>query len=141
MNASFWDRIKVALFGHNDRYNVRQVRDKLSKRPQFDSESFANTYFPEEKRVVARKLWEITKEHLVADITGVAPDDEFVADLKMDDLDSMSLVEFVIHLEKDFNIDIPEGRIKAIRTFSDLVDEIFRLKRNGIVGDPSTSSR
>ncbi|MCE0498216.1 MAG: acyl carrier protein [Methylacidiphilales bacterium] len=140
MNANFWDRMKVALFGHNDRYNIRQVRDKLSKRPQFDSESFANTYFPEEKRAVARKLWEITKEHSVADITGVAPDDEFVEDLKMDDLDSMSLVELAVQIEKEFGIVLSDERLAEMRTFNDLVDEICRLKGDGIVRDPSTSS-
>jgi acyl carrier protein len=138
---SFLERCRIALGGHSDAKNIREVRDKLSKRPQLNSESFTNTYFPEEKRVVAQKLWEITKEHSVVDITGVVPEDKFVEDLKMDDLDSMSLVELTIHFEKEFNLSIPDGRLKEIRTFGELVDEICRLKRNGIVRDPSTSSR
>jgi len=62
----------------------------------------------------------------------MAPEDEFVADLKMDDLDPMSVIEFVIQLEKEFNINIPEGRIKAIRTFKELVDEICQLQNQKV---------
>jgi acyl carrier protein len=137
---SFWDRCVIAMWGHSDGKNIREVREKLSKRPQLDSESFADTYFPAEKQAIARRLWEITKEHSVADITGVTPEDQFQADLKMDDLDSMSTVELVVHLEGIFNISIPDGRIKEIRTFGELVDEIYQIKRYEIIRDPSTSS-
>jgi acyl carrier protein len=137
---SFWERLRASCFSRTDKAIVREVRDNLLKRPQLDSQAFANTYFPEEKHTIARKLWEITKEHSVADITGMVPEDRFVEDLKMDDLDSMSLVELTIHFEKEFNVSIPDGRLKEIKTFRELVDEICRLKRNGIIRDPSTSS-
>ena len=125
---SFWERLRASCFPPTDKSIVSKVREELSKRPQLDSESFADTYFPAEKQYIAKRLWEITKERSVEDITGVAPEDQFVADLKMDDLDSMSTVELVVHLEGTFNISIPDGKIKEIRTFGELVDEIYRLK-------------
>ena len=57
-------------------------------------------------------------------LTGILPADRFVDDLRMDDLDSMSLVELTIHLEKEFEVDIPDGRLREIKTFGELVDEI-----------------
>jgi acyl carrier protein len=137
---SFWERLRASCFPRTDKAIVREVRDNLLKRPQLDSQAFANTYFPEEKQVIARKLWEITKEHSIADITGVVPDDKFVEDLRMDDLDSLSLVELAVHIEKDFNISLSDERLRTITTLSELVDEVYRLKRDGIVSDPSTSS-
>jgi acyl carrier protein len=124
-----WQELRDWLLPlQRDRKTIAKVREMLLRRPQFDSKRFAREYFSEEKQTIARKLWEITRKHSVADITGMAPEDEFVADLKMDDLDSMSVIEFVIQLEKEFNINIPEGRTKAIRTFKELVDEIWRLQ-------------
>jgi len=69
----------------------------------------------------------------------MVPEDQFVSDLKMDDLDSMSTVELVIHLEKAFNISIPDGRTKEIRTFGELADEIYEIRKaNKTQEDPSS---
>jgi len=133
LKMGFWETLFGPFF--RDDQIIRRVREKLSKYPQLNAESFATTYFPEEKQAIAKKLWEITKEHSVADITGLRPEDEFVADLKMDDLDSLSTVEILTHIERDFEVDITDERAVRIRTFGDLVDEIYRLKRNGIVRD------
>jgi len=119
--------ISVLCVSSRDKRLVREVRNTLSKRPQLDSESFTETYFPVEKQAVARRLWEITKERSVAHITGVAPDDKFVEDLKMDDLDSLSLVEFAIQIEKEFNISLSDERLKSITTLRELVDEVYKI--------------
>jgi len=125
---SFWEQLRDWLFPlSRDRRTIAEVRKKLSERPQHDSGSFATAYFPEEKRAVAQKLWKITKERSVADITGVAPDDKFVEDLKMDDLDSLSLVEFAIQIEKEFNINLSDERLKSITTLRELVDEVYEI--------------
>jgi len=78
------------------------------------------------------RLLEITKEHSVADITGLIPGDTFAADLRMDDLDSLAIIEFVIHVEKDFDIIIPKHKAKTMRSFSELVDEIARLQKENV---------
>ena len=127
---NFWEQLRDWLFPlQRDRRTIANVRKKMSERPQLDSEAFAKAYFPEDKQAVARKLWEIAKEHSVADITGMQPDDTFNGDLKMDELDSLSLVEFTIHIEEDFGVNISEEKAKSINSFSDLVNEVCRLKR------------
>ena len=111
---------------------IREVRNKLAQRPQLNSKEFAATYFPPEKRAIAELLMEITKEHSVADITGLIPDDAFVADLRMDDLDSLAIVDFIVHIETDFDITIPQHKAKSMRSFSELVDEIARLQKDNV---------
>jgi acyl carrier protein len=123
----------IARFLHacgfpTDRTSIKNVREKLSQRPQLDAATFAATYFPEDKRDLAERLILITQRHSRADLTGAEPNDRFVEDFKMDELDSMSLLELVIDIEKYFEITIPDGRAQNIRTFRELVDEIWSLK-------------
>jgi acyl carrier protein len=129
---TFFQNLKEVLSGPDDAGMIREVRSKLDQRPQLSSDQFAETYFPEEKRSVAKRLMEITKEHSVADITGLVPEDAFVADLRMDDLDSLCIVEFIVHLEKEFYIDLPDNKIKGIRTFSELLDVIIHLQNEKV---------
>ncbi len=127
---TFWQNLReIFCVPLRDGRIIAETRSVLSQRPQLDAKSFAETYFLSDKQAIAEKLWKITKEHSVADITGVLPADRFVQELKMDDLDSMSLVELTIHVEEEFGISIPEGRLKEIQRFGELVDEIYRLKR------------
>ena len=118
----------MALLGHSDSEVIAQVREKLKGRPQLEGDFFARTFFPDNKREIAKRVWEITKRHSVADITGIIPEDKFVADLRMDDLDSLSLVELTIELEKEFDIKLEDGRLEGVQTFAELVDEICRIK-------------
>jgi acyl carrier protein len=129
---SFFKTLKKVLSPPDDGVMIREVRNKLDQRPQLSSDQFAQTYFPEEKRAVAKRLMEITEEHSVAEITGLIPEDTFVADLRMDDLDSLSIVEFINHLEKEFDVDIPDSNLKDIRSFSELLDEIIRLQNEKV---------
>ena len=94
---TFWQNLREIFFvSVQDRRNIAEARNILSQRPQLDAKSFAETYFPTDKQAIAEKLWKITKEHSVADITGVVPADHFVQELRMDDLDSMSLVGLTV---------------------------------------------
>ena len=61
----------------------------------------------------------------MADITGMTPNDQFIADLKMDDLDSLSLVEYTIHIEEEFGVHVSDceisednlGSLRAVARF------------------------
>ena len=61
-------------------------------------------------------------EHVPYKLDGLGPDDAFVRDLRMDELDSMSTVELVLDLEKRFGIEIPDEDAQKILTFRELVD-------------------
>ncbi len=52
------------------------------------------------------------------------PSDRFIQDLRMDDLDSMSTVEFVIEIEKEFEIKIPDSAAEKMLTFQSVVDYV-----------------
>jgi thiamine-phosphate pyrophosphorylase len=110
--------------------HITEVREALAQRPQLDAAVFAERYFPSEKQSIAERLWLLTQKHSVADISGVVLNDTFVDDLRMDDLDSMSLVELAIDLEGAFHITVPDGRLAEIRTFGQLVDEIYRRTKD-----------
>lgn len=61
------------------------------------------------------------------------PTDRFVEDLLMDDFDSMSTVEFVIEIEKEFGIEIPNEVAEKMTSFQSVVDyvaEAVRFKPN-----------
>ncbi len=52
------------------------------------------------------------------------PNDRFVEDLRMDELDSMSTVEYVIEIEKEFGIKIPDSAAEKMFTFKSVVDYV-----------------
>jgi len=52
------------------------------------------------------------------------PNDRFVEDLRMDELDSMSTVEYVIEIEKEFGIEIPDSAAEKMLTFKSVVDYV-----------------
>jgi acyl carrier protein len=54
----------------------------------------------------------------------MAPTDRFIQDLRMDDLDSMSTVEYVIEIEKEFGIKIPDSAAEKMITFQSIVDYV-----------------
>jgi thiamine-phosphate pyrophosphorylase len=127
---SGWHKLRESLFAwERDGRHIKEAREILSQRPQLDALSFSQKYFPVEKQAIAERLWQLTKERSVADITGILPNDTFVDDLRMDDLDSMSLVELAADLEAAFRISIPDGRLAEVRNFRQLVDEIYHRTR------------
>lgn len=60
----------------------------------------------------------IAKQHKL-DVSKLDRDTTFQKDLK---LDSMSIVQSILHIEELFNIEIPEKRLFKMRTIGDLVD-------------------
>jgi acyl carrier protein len=117
-----------ALGYPSDRALVEKVRAQLSQREQLQGSSFAKRYFPEEKQAIAERLFELTQKHCRAPLIGLIPDDRFVEDFQMDMLDSMSLLELVLDVEKAFGIEIPDETARRIRTFGQLVDTVSLLK-------------
>jgi len=50
------------------------------------------------------------------------PNDCFVEDLRMDALDSMATVEYVIEIEGKFELKIPDSAAEKMSRFQDVVD-------------------
>ncbi len=104
--------------------NRRSAQRRLSSRPQVSAADFARNHFgeSEERTRLATELYAILSHHLPYPLTGLSPDDTFVDDLRMDALDSLAAVEFVVEVEKRFGVTIPDADAEGMRTLRDLVD-------------------
>jgi acyl carrier protein len=104
--------------------NRRRARRRLSTRPQLSTAEFAQSHFgaSEERRLLAKELYVILSHHLPYPLAGLSPDDTFIDDLRMDALDSLAAVEFVVEVEKRFGITIADADAQGMRTLRDVVD-------------------
>ena len=103
----------------------RRSRRHLAGRPTRSADEFGREFFPEHAEVASR-VRDILGEHLPIDLSGLRPEDRPVQDLLMDDMDSMSAEEFVIDVEKEFGIEIPDSDASALRTVNEIVEYIVR---------------
>ncbi len=106
----------------------KQLRQKIEKhfagRPILNPTEFAQHYFPPDRVVIAAKLRAILTRHVSSDLTRMNPQDRFIEDLLMDDHDSMATVDFIIAIEKEFNIEIPNAAAEKMQTFQDVVNYV-----------------
>jgi acyl carrier protein len=104
--------------------NRRRAKRLLATRPALDPAAFGRAYFGQSgpRAALAAQVRDVLAEHVPYKLDGLGPDDAFVRDLRMDELDSMSTVELVLSLEKRFAIDIPDEDAQKILTFRELVD-------------------
>jgi acyl carrier protein len=104
--------------------NRRRARRLLATRPALDAAGFGRAYFGESDRraLLAAEVRKVLAEHVPYSLEGLGPDDAFVGDLRMDELDSMSTVELVVGLEQRFGITIPDEDAQGILSFRQLVD-------------------
>jgi acyl carrier protein len=104
----------------------------MAARPVLDANAFGQTYFESSEVAVAIRLRSILQNHFSFDLGTLHPDDRLVADLHMDDLDSMAAAEFLMEVEQEFKIKIPNGAARKMRTLRDVVtfvSEQLRLKK------------
>jgi acyl carrier protein len=125
----------------------REARDRaraiahLAKNPPLAPAAFAATYFPAEHAAIAHRLRELLAPHLPFDVARLHPDDRLVEDLRMDALDSMSTVDFLLSVEKEFSIELPEAEVGRILTLRDLTACVARLvAARGIISPDHGSS-
>jgi acyl carrier protein len=102
----------------------RRVETYFTGRPVLNEKEFGEHYFPPDRAEVAAKLRKILANHVGIDISRMNPTDRFIEDLLMDDFDSMSTVEFVIEIEKEFGIKIPDSAAEKMITFQSVVDYV-----------------
>jgi len=108
--------------------NRRRAKRLLATRPGLDPAAFGRTYFGDSGRRawLAEQIREVLSKHVPYSLEGLGPNDAFVQDLRMDELDSMSTVELVVSLEHRFGVAIPDGDAQNILTFRQLVDYLER---------------
>jgi acyl carrier protein len=101
----------------------------MADRPPLADTDFGKKFFPPEHAGVASKLRRIMARHSPVDLSRLHPDDSIVEDIRMDALDSMSTVEFVVEVEKEFGIRIPEEAAEKMRTLRDVIDYVLQAQR------------
>lgn len=111
-----------SYFGANQQ--KQRIEASFGGRPTLREKEFAEHYFPPHCVEIAAMLRKILAHHVGIDLSRMNPTDRFVEDLLMDDFDSMSTVEFVIEIEKEFSIQIPDAAAEKMTTFQSVVDYV-----------------
>lgn len=93
-------------------------------RPVLKEKEFGEHYFSPERAEIAIRLREILARHTQIDLSRMSPDDRFIEDLKMDDFDSLSTVNFIIEIEKEFGIEIPDSVAEKMINLQNVVDYV-----------------
>jgi len=107
----------VLLIQHSAR---RRARRLLAGRRSLRDREFGEL-FPPEQAEVAVKLRALLARHVPVDISAVRPYDKPVADLGMDDLDSMSVAELLMEIEDALGVKLSDDEAQQAQTFGDLV--------------------
>jgi acyl carrier protein len=101
----------------------RRVLKRMQCRPARAPAQFGHDFFPPKSAHIAMKIREILARHLTVDLSRLSPEDTFV-DLEMEELDSMATVGFVLDLEREFGIKIPDRDAERMKTFRDVVEYV-----------------
>ena len=110
----------VAVLVFSDYSLKRAVRRRMARRPRLTDEEFAR-FFPPDHAQVAAKVRMLLARHATVDLARITPSDGLADDLRIDDLDSMATVEFLLDLENEFRITIGDEDAQEMRTVEDVV--------------------
>jgi acyl carrier protein len=108
----------------SDEAEKGRALNHMAGRQALNEKEFGKEFFPNDRAEIAAKLREILSRHIPIDVSQMQPNDRFVEDLRMDALDSMSTVEYVIEIEKEFGIKIPDSVAEKMITFQSVVDYV-----------------
>ena len=96
----------------------------MQSRTSLSDQEFGHTFFPPDRVEIAARLRHILSRHISVDLSRLHPDDKLVEDIRMDALDSLSTVEFIMDVEKEFDITVPNSVAKEMRTMRDVIDYV-----------------
>jgi acyl carrier protein len=126
--------VGIGLFVWLQERSVRRlVMNRMHRRDARTAEEFGKQFFPPDIAPIATRLWEILARHIEVDLSRLSPDDRFIEDLEMVELDSLSTVNFALDIEREFGISIPDTDAERLKTFRDVVQYV-----SGAVGDKTT---
>jgi acyl carrier protein len=112
-------------FGYVASQHQQQLfEEHFRGRPALNENEFGQHYFLPDRAEIATKLRKILANHVGIDLSRMNPTDRFIEDLRMDDFDSLSTVNFVIEIEKEFGIKIPDAAAEKMLTFQSVVDYV-----------------
>jgi acyl carrier protein len=114
----------------SDEAEKRRALDYMACRTALNEKQFSKQFFPNDHAEIAAKLRKILSRHIPIDLSQMQPNDRFVEDLRMDALDSMSTVEYVIEIEKEFGIKIPDSAAEKMLTFQSVVDYVVEAVKS-----------
>jgi len=77
---------------------------------------------------IQERICKIISEQLSQDAEEVVPEASFIDDLGADSLD---LVELVMHMEEEFDVEIPDEEAENIRTVQDAINYVKQHLNNG----------
>ena len=118
--------ISAVLVSRQSRSEVRRAERHMVGREPMTDHQFGERYFPAERADIAARLRAIMARHIAVDLSRLHPDDRIVADIRMDALDSLSTVEFVLDAEKEFGISIPDSAAEHILTLRDFTEHVHQ---------------
>ena len=78
-----------------------------------------------ERNECFNKVTAIVAEHLHQDVAALSDNTSFIDDLSAD---SLEIVELIMAFESEFDHEIPEDEVEAIKTIGDVVDVIVKNK-------------
>ena len=97
-----------------------------------NDKEFGRRFFSPQQAEIAAKLRVIMARHIPIELSRLNPDDRIVEDIRMDALDSMDTVEFVLEIEKEFGISIPDAAVARMRTLRDVAEFVSQTKKNTV---------
>jgi acyl carrier protein len=116
----------------SDAAKRRLAEEHLAGREPLSDQEFGEKFFSADRASIASRTRAILASHLPLDLSRMRPDDRLVADLRMEELDSFATVEFLLEVEEEFGIRVPDEEAERMRTLGDLVEYVAAaLKAKG----------
>ena len=111
-----------------DAVEKQRALTHMAHRPPLTEGEFGRQFFPPEQAELAAQLRVILARHIPVDLSRLHPDDRIVEDIRMDALDSLSTVELIVEIEKEFGISIPNAAAEKMRTLRDVTEFVARAR-------------
>ena len=107
----------------------RAVERLFRGRDPRTSQEFGDEYFDSngESEVASRVRSLLGRYHPV-DLSRLHPDDHIVRDLRIEELDSLAISEFLVAVETEFHITIPDEVAYEMRNVRDVVEYVSRTR-------------
>jgi acyl carrier protein len=111
------------LFVTHHLRRTRRLRQTLAGREPVPAVDFGSRYYTDATAAEAGRFVVATLQELTGyELTGVLPSDRIVADLDLDELDSLAAVEVITAVEARFAIDISDEEAIRTKTIHDFVE-------------------